>query len=52
MGDGVAMEQAAYAIEGTDRVEGFADGNLLTSYMHVHFGSDGRLAQRFIAACR
>lgn len=30
--------------------QGYAHGNLLASYLHVHFGQDPRIAQRFAAA--
>ena len=46
---------AAYRIiEPKEQLEGFVLGpkdNLLASYLHLHFGSDPRLAKRFIAKC-
>jgi hypothetical protein len=43
---------AAYEImDGSGRVEGYAAGNILASYVHVHFASDPGLAPRFVAAC-
>jgi cobyrinic acid a,c-diamide synthase len=43
---------AAYEImDGSGRVEGYAAGTILASYMHVHFASDPGLAPRFVAAC-
>ena len=34
------------------REEGYLGRNLLASYVHVHFGSDPRIAPRFVSACR
>lgn len=46
---------AAYQIiEPQAQTEGFVLGpnnNLLASYLHLHFGSDSRLAKRFIQSC-
>ncbi|MGE3913592.1 MAG: cobyrinate a,c-diamide synthase [Chloroflexota bacterium] len=40
---------AAYDLLGPgNRLEGFATGNVLASYLHVHFASDPSLAPRFI----
>ncbi|MPZ15641.1 MAG: cobyrinate a,c-diamide synthase [Chloroflexi bacterium] len=43
---------AAYRIaERGDALEGFAAGNMLLSYVHLHFASDPSMARRFISAC-
>jgi cobyrinic acid a,c-diamide synthase len=48
-------EQAAYSIlEPAGQLEGFITGpkaNILASYLHLHFGSEPALAQRFIESC-
>lgn len=45
-------EQAAYAVHSQDgRLEGFRNGNLWASYIHLHMGSDSAMARRFVDVC-
>jgi len=32
--------------------EGYLKGNLLASYLHIHFGTDPKLAKNFVESCR
>ena len=41
----------AYELPG-GTMEGYAQGNLLASQIHIHFAQDPRLAANFLAACR
>ena len=44
--------QAAYAVRSQDgRIEGFRNGNLWASYIHVHMGSKPGMARRFVGEC-
>ena len=50
-GDPPDQVQAAYDVVGdTGRVEGYVAGNVLASYIHLHFATDARLAPRFVEA--
>ncbi|HEY3483069.1 MAG TPA: cobyrinic acid a,c-diamide synthase, partial [Streptomyces sp.] len=33
------------------RVEGFAQGNVHASYLHVHWAAEPSLARRFVESC-
>lgn len=35
-----------------ERFEGYSSGNIMASYIHLHFGTDASLARNFIEACR
>ena len=37
---------------GKAEAEGYANRNILASYIHLHFGQDPQLAQNFVAHCR
>ncbi|UQN08583.1 cobyrinate a,c-diamide synthase [Deinococcus sp. QL22] len=39
------------ARDGSRVTEGYASGNVLASYLHLHLGADPGLAARFVAAC-
>jgi cobyrinic acid a,c-diamide synthase len=47
-----AREEAAYEFTAHGQVEGFAQGNLLATYMHLSFSAFPLAAQRFVAAAR
>ncbi|MDA8216375.1 MAG: cobyrinate a,c-diamide synthase [Dehalococcoidales bacterium] len=45
-------EQAAYHIvDPEERLEGYAQGNVLASRLRLHFGSDASLARNFVDRC-
>lgn len=48
----LAREEAAYAFTTRGQVEGFAQGNLLASYLHLSFSGFPLAAQRFVTAAQ
>jgi len=49
---GESEGQPAYLILEQKRKEGFCTGNVLASYIHLHFASRPGMAQRFISYCK
>ncbi len=54
---GQHTDTAAWAIQprragGQPKLDGYAQGNLIASYVHLHFAHDLRLARNFVAACQ
>jgi cobyrinic acid a,c-diamide synthase len=49
----LSAEDAAYEVLGASATrEGYARGNLLASYCHLHFGSNPAIALNFVEAAR
>lgn len=50
---GLPVNEAAYKLLNKgNKLAGFVSGNILASYIHVHFASNSKLAPRFIRSCR
>jgi cobyrinic acid a,c-diamide synthase len=44
--------QVKFSLSGIQQEEGFTCGNVLASYIHLHFGANPTVAQHFVAALR
>jgi cobyrinic acid a,c-diamide synthase len=50
--EGAESSTAAYRIVNREgELEGFTDGNLLATFVHLHLATDSALADRFVASC-
>jgi cobyrinic acid a,c-diamide synthase len=51
-GDMNTNYQVQYSMSGKDELEGFRQGNLLASYIHLHFRANPAVAESFVATIR
>lgn len=47
-----SQQESAYLVLEKNRQEGFLTGNILASYIHIHFASRKGIAQRLISLCK
>ncbi len=50
--EGELTPTAYQVIHPEKRTEGYSNGNVLASYIHLHFGTDPNLARNFIESCQ
>jgi cobyrinic acid a,c-diamide synthase len=51
-GDVATNYHAQYSMSGREELEGFRQGNVLASYIHVHFRANPEVAENFVATIR
>jgi cobyrinic acid a,c-diamide synthase len=51
-GDVATSYHVQYSMSGKEELEGFRKGNVLTSYIHLHFRANPAVAENFVAAIR